>query len=262
MATPAELLAAYDSQLRAAEATNLPPGVYREGDGPIVRVVGEHQGFVSSPVDLGIHGDDLTALICRQRDYFAVRGEAVEWKTRSHDRPSEIFQQLCAAGFEPEEPETVMIGRVADVMAMAVPILDGVEVRRVTNPDDLGPVADLESEVWAEDLSWKAEDLARQMSRGPDAIGVYVAEAERKVVAAGWLAAYPSTDFAGLFGGATLDRWRRRGIFRVLVHERAKLAASWGATYLQVDASAASAPILEKIGLVAVAITTPYVWTP
>jgi hypothetical protein len=117
MAFPRDLLAAYDIQLRAAEISNLPPSVYSERDGPIVRVVGAHQGFVSSPVDLGIQGDDL-ALIYRQRDYFAARGEAVEWKTRSHDRRHEILQQLRDAGFQPGEPETVMIGRVADVIAM------------------------------------------------------------------------------------------------------------------------------------------------
>jgi hypothetical protein len=33
----ASLLAAYDDQLRPAEATNLPPGVHAEVDGPIVR---------------------------------------------------------------------------------------------------------------------------------------------------------------------------------------------------------------------------------
>jgi GNAT superfamily N-acetyltransferase len=137
-----------------------------------------------------------------------------------------------------------------------------VEVRRVTKPDDLGPVADLESEVWGEDLSWHAEELAEQMSLGPDKIGVYVAEAERNVVAAAWLLAYPSTDFAGLYGGATLDRLRGRGVFRVLVRERAKLAASRGAAYLQVDASAHSRPILEKVGLVPVTTTVPYVWKP
>ncbi len=40
------------------------------------------------------------------------------------------------------------------------------------------------------------------------------------------------------------------------------LASARGFRYLQVDASADSAPILQRLGFVAVATTTPYEWTP
>ena len=86
MADVAALLAAYDDQVRPSEATNLPAGAYAEADGPIVRVVGLYQGFVSAPAELTLDGDELDALIARQREFFASRGEAVEWKTRAHDR--------------------------------------------------------------------------------------------------------------------------------------------------------------------------------
>jgi hypothetical protein len=35
-----------------------------------------------------------------------------------------------------------------------------------------------------------------------------------------------------------------------------------GYRYLQVDASAESRPILERLGFVCLAQTTPYVWSP
>ncbi len=258
----AELLNAYDDQVRSAEASQLAPGVYAEADGPIVRIVGQHRGFISVPVDLGVEGDDLAALIARQRDFFTERGEEVEWKTRGHDRPAEVFDRLRAAGFNPEELETVMIGRVVDLAGMPSPLPQGVTIRRTTAAADLRAIATVESEVWGDDLSWMADDLAGRVGLGPDAIAVFVAEASGQVVSAAWLVASPPTDFAGLWGGSTLADWRGRGIYRALVRERAELAALWGKTYLQVDASDDSRPILERLGFIAVTTTTPYVWKP
>jgi hypothetical protein len=77
MADVGALLAAYDEQIRPSESRNLPPGVHAEGDGPIV---GQYRGFISAPADLALGGDQLDELIARQRDFFAHRGEAVEWK--------------------------------------------------------------------------------------------------------------------------------------------------------------------------------------
>jgi hypothetical protein len=95
----ASLLAAYDDQLRPAEATNLPPGVHAEVDGPIVRIVGQHRGFISSPSDLRIDGDELDALIARQRAFFGASSEAVEWKARRHDRSAGLIPPVCSGGF-------------------------------------------------------------------------------------------------------------------------------------------------------------------
>ena len=70
------------------------------------------------------------------------------------------------------------------------------------------------------------------------------------------------TPFATLWGGATLEPWRGRGIYRALVRHRANLAASRGFRYLQVDASDDSRPILERLGFVAVTSTIPFTWSP
>ena len=66
------------------------------------------------------------------------------------------------------------------------------------------------------------------------------------------------TDFAGLWGGATLPAWRGRGVFRSLVAHRAALASTRGFRYLQVDASADSRPILRRLGFVELGTTTPF----
>lgn len=255
------LLSAYDDQMRGAPPAP-PTGVTYEQDGPLLRIVGQFRGFVSGPRDLGVDGDALDELIVRQRDFFAARGEALEWKTRSHDTPADLTERLRAAGFVPEERETVLIGRAAE-MAVGEPALPaGVTLRRVTADADMRRVAAMESKVWGQDWSWLAEDLVGRVAAAPDEIAVYVAEADGEVVSAAWLVFRAGTEFASLWGGSTLTEWRGRGIYRALVAVRAALAASRAVKYLHVDASDDSAPILRRLGFHAVTTTTPYVWTP
>lgn len=128
------LLAAYDEQMRGAPP-NPPAGVRYEWDGSLLRIVDQFRGFVSCPRDAGVSGAELDRLIARQRD-FAARGEAVEWKTRGHDRPADLTDRLRAAGFVAEEQESVLIGR-ADEMA-AEPVLPDPAVLAMLI-DDLAP---------------------------------------------------------------------------------------------------------------------------
>jgi GNAT superfamily N-acetyltransferase len=257
--TAAALLATYDDQLRPAEWTNLAPGTHAETDGPVVRIVGERRGFVAGPRDLGIGGAELDAVIARQRDFFAGRGEAVEWKTRSHDLPADIPTRLVAAGFVAEDRETVLIG-VAEGLAAEPSIPAGVTIRAVTGDTDMRRIAELKSDVLDDDRSWLAAHLIARVGGGRTV--VMVAEAADEVVSAAWLDFEPGTEFAGLWGGATHPAWRGRGIYRALVARRAQLAMARGVRYLQVDASEDSRPILQRLGFVAVTTTTPYVWTP
>lgn len=258
MPDAAELLAAYDNAMRPAEYTNREPGISIERDGPVVRVVGGHRGFISAPQDLGVHGEDLDELIARQRDYFAARGEGVEWKTRGHDLPADLPAHLVEAGFTPEDRETIVIGIAADIATHPAETPAGVTIREVTSVTDFERIAAMESEVWGLDLSWMAKDLVTRSAYTT----ILVAEADDQVVSAAWLVAKYGPTFAGLWGGSTLAAWRGRGIYRALVARRAQLAVSRGIQYLEVDASDDSRPILERLGFIAVGTTTPYVWTP
>jgi GNAT superfamily N-acetyltransferase len=260
--TVGALLAAYDEHMRGIQPEP-PAGVRYEQDGPLLRVVGEYRGYISGPRDIGVGGAELDRLIARQRDYFARRGESVEWKTRGHDRPADLTARLRAAGFVPEEQETVLIGLTADLAADPVPP-DGVVLRWVTADADMRRIAALESAVWGQDWSWLGENLIGRIAAAPDAVAVLVAEAGGTVVSAAWLVfVQPGADgFGRLLGGSTQPQWRGRGIYRALVAARAQRAAARGVKYLQVDASADSAPILRRLGFRAVTTTTAYVWTP
>lgn len=257
------LLEAYDRQLRPDVPVPVPPGVTVEQDGPLVRVRGLDEGGFLTYRDLGgLTGAGLDALIARQRDLFTELGEPVEWKTYGHDEPADLPDRLRAAGFVPEEPETVVIGPVAP-LAAALPVLpEGVRLREVTARADLLRIVAMEAEVWGEDRSWMVDGLTREIAADPQAITIVVAEAGDTMVCAGWVRFIAGTAFATLWGGSTLPQWRKRGIYRAMVAYRARLAAARGFTLLQVDASADSRPILERLGFVVATTTTPYVYTP
>jgi GNAT superfamily N-acetyltransferase len=255
------LLRAYDEQMRGIFHSER-AGLTVEHDGPLLRVTGQFRGFITGPRDLGVDGPELDALIARQRDFFAARREAVEWKARGHDLPADLTERLRAAGFVPEDQETIMIGRTADMAADPV-LPDGVSLCRVTDEASFRAIGAMENEVWGQDWSI-GDDLIQRSAAAPDDIAVFAVrdDVTGQVVSAAWIVFYPGTEFAGLWGGSTLPAWRKHGIYRALIAARAQLAAARGVRYLQVDASDDSAPILRRLGFVAITSTTPYVWTP
>lgn len=256
------LLAAYDSQLRARVPEPLPAGVRVERDGPLLRFTGfDGGGFVGYRDLEGIEGPALDELIARQVRVFAERNESFEWKVHGHDLPADLTDRLRAAGFVPEEQETVVVAPV-DTVARKPRLPDGVSIREVTERPDLERIVRLEQQVWGHQETWLADSLEKERAADPDALSIFVAEAGDLVVSAGWVRFERGTDFATLWGGSTLADWRRRGIYRALVAQRASLAAERGFRYLEVDASDDSRPILERLGFVALTTTTPYVWSP
>jgi GNAT superfamily N-acetyltransferase len=270
----AALLAVYDEQLRGHEPDPMPVGWRVERDGPVLRCYLGRAGFVGYRSVADLAPDDLDALIARQRDIFAALGQEVEWKWHSHDLPADLPDRLRAAGFVPQERETVVVGLVEPLTAELPELPEGVRIRQVSERADLDRIAAMESEVWGEDRAWLAGELEREIAAGPDAIAILVAEAGEPaggavggavgdtVVSAGWLRYERHSEFAGLWGGSTLARWRRKGIYRALVAARARLARERGYHYLQVDASDNSRPILQRLGFIPLTETRPYVFAP
>jgi GNAT superfamily N-acetyltransferase len=228
-----------------------------------VRIVGQHRrGFISGPRDLGLDSEALDVLIAKQRNFFAARGEAVEWKTRAHDLPADLPQRLTASGFVAEQRETVLIGEAEDLAAMEPSLADGVTVRQVSDDADMHRIAEMASVVWGDDRSWLAAELIDRVRSDAGQTVVVAAEAGGRMVSAARLEFEPGTEFAGLWGGSTLAAWRGRGIYSALVAHRARIAAARGIRYLQVDATEDSRPILQRLSFTAVTTTTPYVWKP
>jgi GNAT superfamily N-acetyltransferase len=256
-----DLLAAYDSQLRGHVDDRLPAGAHVERDGPLLRFLGmPGRGFVLYRDLGGIEGTDLDELIAGQVRVFAERGERFEWKLHGHDMPADLPERLRAAGFVPEDTETVVIARVADIAGESR-LPEGVSLREVTSRGDLERIAALEQVIWEQDHDWLPDFLEAERAVDPDGLTIVVAEAGDNMVCAAWVRFVRKTDFATFWGGATLPAWRGRGIYRALVASRANMAARRGFRYVEVDASDDSRPILERLGFVAVTTTTPFVWS-
>jgi GNAT superfamily N-acetyltransferase len=254
---PATLLAAFDAERTSRVSSD---GARTEQDGPITRIYYPHNALIAAPSDTGLRGAELDELIARQRDHFAALGQSVEWKTYAYDQPADLIDRLAAAGYEPEERETLV---VASTAALAAQPIDpaGVVIRETTDEADLIAIGALHTEVWNDDWTWIADDLRERIATlGQDGFRLLVAEADGRIVAAAWLIMRDDTEFASLWGGSTLERYRGRGIYRTLVARRAEMARAAGYPYLQVDASDMSRPILEKLGFVALTTTTPYVY--
>lgn len=260
--SPAELRAAYHQQVRGVLPARQPESMRVDQDGPLLRVTGgKHHGWVDYRDLAGLTGQALDELIERTCRFYASHGEAFEWKTHSYDEPADLPDRLTAAGFVAGEVETVVIGP-AEQLTEEPALPPEVSIRQVSDQVDFDRIGALQTEIWNEDWHWLADDLAERQAADPDDLAIFVAEADSRLVSAAWLVRSPGTDFATLWGGATLAQWRGKGIYRALVALRAQYAVQVGNRYLQVDASADSAPILQRLGFVAVATTTPYLWTP
>ena len=185
-----------------------------------------------------------------------------EWKLYDYDQPADLAARLLAAGFTPEDEETLMVAAVPDVPAAVGAAGRGTAAagdrrggRRAAHRRPrpglrrrplaaaqiaAGPARDRARDSWRWSWPWPATEP----------------------VCSARIEFLPGTDFASLWGGGTLPAWRRKGIYRALVAYRAGLAAARGYRFLQVDASADSRPVLQHLGFVALARTTPYVWSP
>jgi GNAT superfamily N-acetyltransferase len=258
--TPDELLTLYDTQVRGSFPDRLPVGWTGERDGPLTRCLHPHGGFTMlAPDARGLSADDLEALVDRTFAFFAERAVEFEWKTFDHDR-ADLVPLLVERGATPQEHEALVLGETAELAAPVV-LPEGLALREVAERADLDRIAAMESQVWDDDWGWLADDLASRLQEEVPAT-VCVVEDGGTVVSAAWLAPFPGTEIAGLWGGSTLAAYRGRGIYRALVAHRANVAQRLGYRLLQVDASDDSRPILTRLGLQVVGGTTPYVTAP
>ena len=255
-----DYLQAYDDQLRTEAETAGAGRVDRLG--PLwLATFGGSQGFVSYR-DLG--GADAATLAGWVREVverFAADPavEQVEWKTRGHDVAPGLHEALVGHGFEPDEPETVMVGEAA-LLDVEVPVPASVSLRRVRTEADVRAMATMQDVAFGNRVSGTMTGALLDRLAQDDGLELWVAESDGAIVGAGRLEPVAGSDFAGVWGGAVLPQWRGRGIYRALTAVRARAALAAGKSLIQSDSTPMSRPILERSGLVAVTTTTPYAW--
>lgn len=254
----AEILRRFDAELRRAPVQADP--AYRVEQLPdVTRIVGPGPGVHDNFVQWSrLDAASADAVIAREAAFFAGQGRSVEWKLYGHDAPADLGQRLEAAGFVPEELETLV---ALDLDGALPPPVEpeGVTIERVVDPVRFGAIDDLMAAVYGSDDDWRSEVLGAELAAAPDRLSVYLAMADGHCVSAGWIRFHPGTGFADLWGGATRPHWRGRGIYRALVAKRAAEARARGFRFLTVDASSESRPILQRLGFRVLTTTTPYV---
>lgn len=219
------------------------------------------RGFVTYPRLEAVDAATVCGWVAAPVDHYAADDEItrVEWKSREHDDAAGLHEALLEHGFVAQEPEAVMISETR-LLAVDVALPDGVSVRRVTGEADVRAMCRMLDEAFgAPGPERRVEELLDRLSLR-DGRELWVAEADRTMVAAGRLEPVAGTELAGIWGGATLPQWRGRGLYRALTAARARSALAQGKTLLHSDSTAFSRPILQRAGLVRVSTTTPYDW--
>jgi len=250
-----EVLAAFDEQIRRHPEPDVPDG-YVERDDIVVRTLSAVDGWC------GVTWSDLdtvsaNAVIAAQITRFSEFAGPWEWKYYSYDQPADLPGRLLAAGFTPQPAETLLVAEIAD-LTLDVPPPPGVELRAVVDKRDVEALVSVHDEAFGGDHSALGRTLLSGLALPPRTTEAVVAWAGRTPISAGRVEFHRGTDFASLWGGGTVPAWRGRGAFRSLVASRAALASAQGFRYLQVDAMPDSRPILQRLGFVELATTTPF----
>jgi hypothetical protein len=181
------------------------------------------------------------------------------WHVYDHDSPPSLTSHLLAHGFAPDDdPDAVMVLEVQDASpALLQPV--AVDVRRITQRDRLDDVVQIEAQVWGGDFGWLKHRLADHLEI-PDYVSVYVIDVDGEPACSSWVYFHPRSQFAGLFGGATLPAYRQCGLYTAALAVRVQEAMRRGYRFLTTGASPMSQPILAQNGFRLLTHAYAYEW--
>ena len=251
-----EILALFDQDQRIAVEY---PDTRREVTPHVVRHIASSGGSEGAVIYSQLNESSAAALIEEQIDYFANIGQDFEWKVYDYDQPADLKERLAAQGFVVEEAEALV---VLDLETAPETLWQPVrhQVQRITHLEQLVDVQFIEESVWNEVSSWVIDYLGGALRDYPEQMSVYVAYADAQPASAAWIYFPPRSQFASLWGGSTISRYRQQGLYTALLAVRAQEARARQVRYLTVDASPMSQPILEKYGFEMLAYTYPCKW--
>ena len=264
--TPTKLLARFDAEMRIDPPAR-EPWVRYESVGGVVRATGAWSAVVFARLT----PDNADAVIAEQVAFFrslpveAAAGgvdagadtRAIEWKVYGHDLPADLGARLAAAGFKPDEAETLVVFDLGAELRGEGDIgtsgPKGVEIRQIRDDAGFADFIAAAAAAFGRGAEEQMTRIGRELkARLTDpALALYVAYADGRPVASARAEFPRDRSFAGLWGGGTISEYRGRGIYRALVHARAGEARRRGYRYLRVDARETSRPILERLGFIA-----------
>jgi hypothetical protein len=181
----------------------------------------------------------------------------LEWKVYGHDQPRCLGDRLTAAGFAAGAREAFMVFLASDESVGRFGAIHS-DIRRVTSGEGLRDYQIVREEVSGQICEAEVGRYASMLEKHPNNMSVYVAYVDGEPAACGRIYFHASSRFAGLYGGNTRERFRRRGLFTQMVAVRVREALSRGVVNLCVDALPTSEPILRKHGFQGVTHTQPF----
>jgi GNAT superfamily N-acetyltransferase len=246
------VLAQYDAEVRANPKGQ--PGLIVERAGNVVCLSG-YFNFIS--------WWELTPSTVRQAvasyaAYFRSRGEKLMWRVYEHDSPTEISACLAEEGFEPDAAGTLMIFDLANEVPAST--ADDVDIRKVKTSGELEDFVKASEQAFGGPDAWQHTAYSGRLN-DPD-LALYVAYVSAEIAASARLEIGSPNSFGLLFGGGVAPSYRRMGIYRALVAERAREARRRDLRYLVTDARETSKPILQNLGFVSAAKEVTWVLNP
>ena len=233
------ILALYDQDRKHVEI----PDMQREGAAHVVRhISAEGEGLI---IYSDLNAGSADRVISEQVSHF--QGRNLTWIVYGHDRPPDLKERLLARGFEAEEPEELL---VLDLEQVPAAVLEPVshDVRRISQPSQLGDVIAIHQQVWRDSFEGWRERLARRLVEAPESLSLYAAYVDGAAASTAQVSYYVGGMFASLVRAATLPSYRGRGLFTALVATLVQDALTRGVRFLDTDAGPMSRPILEKLG--------------
>jgi hypothetical protein len=176
--------------------------------------------------------------------------KALMWKRYGHDAPDNLDDRLVAHGFVAHDPCTLMAAPVGDVLNALGDAPNHIHARRLIEANELDAYQEIWDSVWPDAPNARYVDDYRELARERDPGVAFFAgfSPAGEPVTSGYLFHAPDSPFALLCGGATKAAWRGQHAYTAMLIARAACALERGATYLAVEASPESQPILERLG--------------
>lgn len=249
--TPSALLALYDDTMRrnaevagcARELTSH-TSRYSTASGSL-RYVMWHQ-FSATEMDRRITDEIVDA---------TGQVKALMWKVYDHDTPGNLGERLCAQGFVAHDPCALMAAPVARVIASLGAPSAAIEVRQLREAHEFDAYQEIWDSVWPQAPNARYVNDYRQLAADDNTGVIFFAgfadrgdSVKAEPVTSGYLFHALQSPYALLCGGATKANWRKQHAYTAMLAARASAARYRGATYLAVEASPESQPILARLG--------------
>ena len=185
----------------------------------------------------------------------------LEWKVYGHDQPACLSERLSAAGFDAGDRESFMVFP-ANEENLALFGDSDCDIKRVAGHKDLADCQLIIQETTGKSCEKQIAEFAWTLENHPDSMSLYIAYCEGEPATFGRVIFHEESKFAGLYGGQTRAKFRKRGLYLQVVKVRIQEALNRGVEYVCIDALPSSDPILNKRGFERNTYTQPFTFSP